>query len=196
MYLGSGESFASLGYSSRVGKNIIKGIWKILQPIFMAVPTSVEWLRIAYEFKNICKMPNCIGRIDEKHRHIKCPQNAGFFYLNYKSFHSINLSGVDDTNCCFALIDVGTHGRENNSSVFSNSSFGKAFNFGDLNVPPMRNIPGTSIIIPLYFVGEEAFSLQPNLMKPFQGETSISQKPYSMANFLVHGERLDALLAY
>jgi hypothetical protein len=45
-------------------------------------------------------------------------------------------------------------------------SFGKAFSSGDLKVPPM-NIPGTSIIIPLYFVEDEAFSLMPNLMRPF-----------------------------
>ena len=70
----------------------------------MAVLTSEEWLRIADEFKNICKMSNCIGRIDEKHRRIKCPSNDGFLYFNFKRFHSINLLGVADTNCCFALI--------------------------------------------------------------------------------------------
>jgi len=46
-------------------------------------------------------------------------------------------------------------------SVFSNSNFGKAFSPGDLNVPSIRNIPGTSISIPLYFVGDEAFPLKP-----------------------------------
>ena len=46
-------------------------------------------------------------------------------------------------------------------SVFSKSNFGKAFNSGDLNVPPIRNIPGTSISIPLYNVGDEAFPLKP-----------------------------------
>jgi len=66
-----------------------------------------------------------------------------------------------DANCCFTLIDVGAHGREDDSSVFSNSSFGKVFNSGDLNVPPIRNIPGTGISIPLYFVGDEAFPLKP-----------------------------------
>jgi len=58
-------------------------------------------------------------------------------------------------------MDVGAHGRENDNSVLSNSSFGKEFSSGDLNVPPIRNIPGTSISIPLYFVGDEAFPLKP-----------------------------------
>jgi hypothetical protein len=77
----------------------------------------------------------------------------------------MNLLGVADANCCFTLIDVGALGHENDS-VFSHSSFGKTFISGDLNVPAMRNIPGTSIRIPLYFVGE-AFPLKPSLMRPF-----------------------------
>jgi hypothetical protein len=75
--------------------------------------------------------------------------------------------GVADTNCCFTLVDVGALGRENDSSGYSNSSFGKAFISGNLNVPAMRNIPGTSIRIPLYFVEDEAFPLKPNLTRPF-----------------------------
>jgi hypothetical protein len=94
-------------------------------------------------------MPNCIGSRDGKHCHIKCPPNAGFLNFNYKSFHSKKLLGVVDENCCFTLIDARAHGRENDSSAFSNSSFGKAFSSGDLNVPPIRNIPGTGISIPL-----------------------------------------------
>ena len=133
----------------------------------MAVPKSEEWLRIADEFNDICKMPNCIGSIDGKHCRIKCPPNAGSLYFNYKSFRSMNLLCVADANLCFTLIDVVAYGRENDSSVFSNSSFGKAFSSGDLNVPPMRNIPGTSISMPLYFVGDKAFPLKPNLMRPF-----------------------------
>jgi hypothetical protein len=144
-----------------------KAIWKILQPIYMAVPTSDEWLRTADECNNICKMPNCIGSIHGKHCRIRCPPNATSLYFNYKHFHSINLLGVADANCCFTLTDVGAHWHENDSSVFCNSSFGKAFSFGDLNIPPMRNIPGTKIIIPLCLVGDVAFPLKLNLMRPF-----------------------------
>jgi hypothetical protein len=133
----------------------------------MAVPTSEEWLRIADEFNDICQMPNCIGSIDGKHCRTKCPPNAGSLYFNYKSFHSMSLLGVADANFSFTLNDVGAYGRENGSSVFSNSSFGKAFSSGDLNVPPMRNIPATSISMTLYFVGDETFPLKPNLMRPF-----------------------------
>ena len=73
----------------------------------------------------------------------------------------MNLLGVAAGNCYFTLIDVAAHGRENDNNIFSNSSFAKAFSSGDLNVPPIRNIPGTGISIPLYFVGDEAFPLKP-----------------------------------
>ena len=138
-----------------------KDIWKLLQPIYITVPTSEEWLQIADESNEIFKTPICIRSRDGKQCLNKCPPNAGFLYFNYKSFHSIKLSGVADVNCCFTLIDIGAHGRENDNSVFSNSSFEKAFSSGDLNVPPIRNIPVTSISIPLYFVGDEAFPLKP-----------------------------------
>jgi len=73
----------------------------------------------------------------------------------------MKLLAVADAYCCFTLIDVGANGGENDSSFLSNSSFGKTFSSGDLNVPPVTNIPGTNICIPLYFVRDEAFPLKP-----------------------------------
>ena len=101
-YLATGESFASLGYFFRVAKNKVQGtvrdsrkaIWKVLQPIYVTIPTSEEWLRNADELNEICKIPNCIGSIDGKHCRMKCPPNAESLYFNYKSsllfeiFHS------------------------------------------------------------------------------------------------------------
>jgi len=174
-YLATGESFASLGYPFWVGKSTIQStvretgtaIWRVLQPLYMAVRTSAFLLRIADEFNDIFKMSICIESIDRKHCHIKYPPNAGSLYFNYKSFHSMNLLGVADANCCFTLIEVGAYECESNSSVFSNSSYVKAFSSGDLNVPSMRNIPGTSKNMSFYFVGEEAIPLKKNLMRSF-----------------------------
>ena len=73
----------------------------------------------------------------------------------------MKLLAVADANCCFTLIDVAANGGENDSSVLSNSSFGKAFSSGGLNVPPVTNTPGTNINIAMYFVRDEAFHLKP-----------------------------------
>jgi len=61
----------------------------------------------------------------------------------------MNLLDVADANFCFTLIGVGSHGCENDSSVYNNPKFGKVFSSGDLNFPPIINIPRTSISIPL-----------------------------------------------
>jgi hypothetical protein len=79
----------------------------------------------------------------------------------------MTLLGVADADCCFTLNAVGTHGSEDDNSDFSNSSFGKAFSSGDLNIPPVRNIPGTSISTPLYSAGDEAFSLKPRKLSEY-----------------------------
>jgi hypothetical protein len=84
---------------------------------YITVPTSEEWLKIADEFNEICKMPNYIGSRDGKHCLIKCLPNAGYLYFNYRSFHPMNLLGVVYANCCFTLIGVGAHGHENNNSI-------------------------------------------------------------------------------
>ena len=73
----------------------------------------------------------------------------------------MKLLAVADANCCFTLIDVAANGGENDSSVLSNSSFGKAFSSGGLNVPPVTNTPCTNITITLYFVRDKAFPLKP-----------------------------------
>ena len=102
-------------------------------------------------------MPNCRGSRDGKHRRTK----GRIFVFLLQKLSLSKLVRLVDANVCFTLIDVRAHGRENDSSAFSNSSFGKAFSSGDLDVPPIRNIPGTSISITHYCVGDEAFPLEP-----------------------------------
>lgn len=174
-YLATGESFTSLSYDFRMGistihyivKELTDVIWKILQPTHMPVPSVREWMDIAKSFEEISQMPNCIGSIDGKHCRIKCPPNAGSIYYNYKHFHSVVLMAVADSKCNFILIDVGAYGRANDSSIFSESSMGSAFKSNTLNIPDPKAITDTNINMPFYLVGDEAFPLSKNLMRPY-----------------------------
>lgn len=53
------------------------------------------------------------------------------------------------------------------STVFSESSMGKAFSSNTLNIPDIQEIPNTDIKLPFYLVGYEAFPMKKNLMWPY-----------------------------
>lgn len=142
-------------------------VWRILQPLCMPVPTTQRWNESAESFNEVCKMRNCIGSVDGKHCAIKCPPHAGSQYYNYKHFHSIVLMAVADAHSNFIMIDVGAYGRDNDSTIFNESGMGKAFRDGRLNIPNPREIPGTDVVMPFYLVGDEAFPLRTNIMRPY-----------------------------
>jgi len=82
------------------------------------------WLQISETFYKKTNFPNCLGAIDGKHIRCKNLNNAGSLYYNYKKYFSIVLIAEVDANLNFIAIDVGSYGREADSSVFRESAFG------------------------------------------------------------------------
>ena len=184
----TGESFGSLSYQFRVGRStvheIIKetsnAIWETLQPQYLPVPNEHQWEEIARTFFDKCNIPCCIGSIDGKHCRLRCPAGGGSLFYNYKEYHSIVLLAIADANCCFTLIDVGSYGRNSDSSVFTESNMGKAFISGCLGIPQSREIPNTATKIPCFLVGDAAFPLKPNLMRPYpRKDLDYSKRVYN-----------------
>lgn len=60
--------------------------------------------------------------------------------------------------------------------IFQLSQLGKRLLTNKLPVPPPKNLPNTDIKIPHYFVGDAAFPLGRNLMRPFPGELLPNEK--------------------
>ncbi|XP_031778752.1 protein ALP1-like [Nasonia vitripennis] len=115
-------------------------------------------------------MPNCIGAIDGKHIEIRAPSNFGSLYFNYKKFNSIVLLATCNHRYEFTLVDVGAYGGGSDGGIFARSELGKSLEEKSLDIPKeYANLPGSNIIMPYYFVGDEAFKLSENLMRPYPG---------------------------
>lgn len=112
-----------------------------------------------------------MGALDGKHVAIQAPKKSGSTFYNYKNFHSMVLMAACDANYNFTWVDIGAAGRESDGGVFSNSDFGKYLELSSLNFPHPQPLNGTNIAVPFCFVGDEAFPLLPNLMRPYPGKS-------------------------
>ncbi|XP_075726374.1 uncharacterized protein LOC142768297 [Rhipicephalus microplus] len=74
---------------------------------------------------------------------------------------------VVDSSSKFVLVDIGAEGRQSDGRVFKNTKFGKALTEGQLDIPLLGQLPGTTKVAPYAFVGDEAFQLRRDFMRPF-----------------------------
>ncbi|KAL3225456.1 hypothetical protein MRX96_025793 [Rhipicephalus microplus] len=180
-YLSSGMLVRDAAMAFRVGIETAQRIihktctvlWEVLAPEYMKTPTEEEWLEIAAGFCNRWQFPNCIGAVDGKHIQIKCPRNGGSLYFNYKGTHSIVLMAVVDSQYLFRLVNVGAPGRFSDGGIFQDSPIGERLHEGKLSLPRAAMLPRSGIVCPHVFVGDEAFQLRPDFMRPLPGSRSV-----------------------
>lgn len=129
--------------------------------------TEEEWKQIARDFYDNWQFPNCIGALDGKHIAIRCPQNSGSLYFNYKKTFSLVLMALADANYKLIYIDVGCKGRISDGGVFNRSSLFAAIENNVLRIPPPCQLPSSNIEAPFVIVADDAFALKTYLMKPF-----------------------------
>ncbi|KAH8020827.1 hypothetical protein HPB51_005194 [Rhipicephalus microplus] len=79
----------------------------------------------------------------------------------------IVLMAVVDSDCKYVLVDVGAEGRQSDGGIFKESSFGCDLSKGHLDIPAVGTLPGTSTCVPYAFVGDEAFQLRKDFMRPY-----------------------------
>lgn len=138
-----------------------------MQPIYLPEPTREHWESIAVGFESKWHFPHCIGALDGKHVVIKKPGKTGSSYFNYKHTCSIVLMAIVDSNYKFVIIDVGSKGRFSDGGIFSTSIFSKKMRSGTLQLPPPKVLPLIEYPMPYVLVGDEAFPLSENLMRPY-----------------------------
>lgn len=138
-----------------------------MQPIYLPEPSEEKWKSVAVGFERKWQFPYCIGAIDGKHVVIKKPAKSGSSYFNYKHTFSIVLLAIVDSNYKFITIDVGSQGRFSDGNVFSTSVLAKRMLKHTLHLPAPTVLPPLVDPIPYVFVGDEAFPLSENMMRPY-----------------------------
>ena len=196
-YLVTGDSYNTIAASYRMSDvtvgRIVRETCKVifdqlLLNGYLKCPKNPnEWRQTALGFENQWNFPNCTGAIDGKHIIIQCPGRGGSMFFNYKKFHSIVLMAVVDSMYQFIMVDVGDYGRLSDGSVFASSKLGRAIINNTLNLPKSRAPPRSKNEFPYVFVGDAAFPLRSNLIKPYpRGSIEL---PESIANYRISRAR-------
>lgn len=177
-YLATGNSFADLHHSYKLGATTVKeivttvcsAIWNVLKNECLPQPSKESWFRIANEFKIRTNFPNCIGAVDGKHVRVVNPPNSGSLYYNYKNYFSIVLMAVTDADYKFVYVDVGSYGKCGDSTVFQQSSLYQKILTETIDLPDDSPISRTlNTPIPHIFLADDAFSLSHRIICPFVG---------------------------
>ncbi|XP_064479211.1 uncharacterized protein LOC135392427 [Ornithodoros turicata] len=176
-YLATGDSVKSMAFLFRVGfetaRRIIletcNALWETLQPVYMPEPTLQLWESSARDFATRWQFPNCIGAVDGKHVNIQAPPLSGSMYYNYKHDFSINLMAICDATYKCIAVSIGDYGSHADGGVFKNCPIGLALENGQLEIPPPVTLPGTDVTVPCVLVGDKAFQLTPDFMRPYPG---------------------------
>ncbi|XDV13001.1 hypothetical protein PO909_001525 [Leuciscus waleckii] len=187
-FLATGESFTSLNFQFRVGKSTIsqivtetcEALYQALAKDYLKTPTTEEeWLDIAQDFHQKWQFPHCLGALDGKHINILPPAHSGSIFRNYKGRFSVLMMALVDANYQFLYVSVGAQGRASDAGVFNESDFKKALDQGLLNVPAAKPLPQSDIQAPFVFLGDDAYPLRTDLMKPY----SFRQMDYQQRVF-------------
>ncbi|XP_067123235.1 uncharacterized protein [Centruroides vittatus] len=190
-FLATGETFRSLSFSFRIGRSTIakiieettKVIWNNLKNDYMKMPDNEnEWKAIAKGFESRWQLPHCCGSIDGKHILVQCPKNSGSLNYNYKGSFSKILLAVTDYEYKFISVEFCFMGGESDGGIFQRSSFGKKLSEEKLNLPNENILLNSNKVFPYFFVGDEAFPLKKNLMRPYPRRSAFTH-PQKVFNY-------------
>ncbi|OXA55232.1 protein ALP1-like [Folsomia candida] len=139
-----------------------------LGPIYLKKPTMEDWIKNESGFNAKWNYPNACGAMDGKHVRIRAPAFSGSNNYNYKNFYSIVLLAIVGPDYQFTAVDIGSSGSQSDGGVFARSPLGASFESGTLGLPPPKAVGEK--LLPHVILSDDAFSLKPNLMKPYPGK--------------------------
>ncbi|XP_040355987.1 uncharacterized protein LOC121046159 isoform X1 [Ixodes scapularis] len=107
---------------------------------------------------------------------MSCISHCIYDLLSLQGTYSIVLMAVVDSDLKFVAVDVGAYGRQSDGGTLSASRFGKCLENGLLGLPPPKRLPNSTVIAPYVFLGDEAFHLRPDFLRPCPGKHQDDDK--------------------
>jgi hypothetical protein len=188
-FLATGDSYKTLSFTYRVGvatvsrivREVCEAIWNRLQPLHLRVPTKEQWQQIEKGFKERWQFPNCLGSLDGMRVLIQAPANSGSTFFNYKKTFSIVLLALIDHCYRFTVVDIVSYGSNSDAGVFRKSALCQKIEDQMLGIPDDKPLSEASDQpCPQAIVGDEAFPLMNNLMRPYPGnELDYAKRIYN-----------------
>lgn len=104
---------------------------------------------------------------------------------------------ISDANYCFIAVDIGDYGKNSDSSIFKNSTFYRKLVKKELNIPENTLLPQSNgSKFPFVIVGDEAFGLSQNVMRPYGGRHLSTKKKFLIIECQGHDVLSNVLLGF
>jgi len=113
-----------------------------------------------------------------------CPDKSGSLFFNHKHYFSIVLLAIVDANYQFLFVDIGSYGKEGDAGIFKKSQIGKDILENKFKFPAPALLPySKNIILPHVILGDEAFQLHTNTMKPYPRRQALEDHNKAIFNY-------------
>lgn len=97
-------------------------------------------------------------------------------FYNYKNFYSLVLLAMCDADYCFTYVNIGSYGKNSDSSIFQDSALYRSLENNALNIPGSKPLPGTNSPVEYVIVGDGAFGISKKIMKPYARSNMTHKK--------------------
>lgn len=84
--------------------------------------------------------------------------------------NSVVLLAIADAHCRFLAVDIGAYGSFSDGGVLRASALGQQLKNGTLELPEPSMLPNSNILAPHVLIGDEAFQLRQDFLRPFPGK--------------------------
>ena len=184
-YLAAGTKYHEMQYAWRVPHNTIsKVVHEVCKAIIVVYhgeqlkpPNADDWREITDAWMRDWNFPHVIGAIAGKHIAFRSTANNGSDYCNCKGFYSIVLLAVVTSDYKFLWVDTNGKGSSSYKHIYDNSELKEALEKNDIiGFPQPDPLPGDTQDIPYFLVGDDSFSLNKYMMKPYRGRRTTHRQ--------------------